>query len=134
MTWSETSSLRSDDPLVLTRLISLSHLLLRRDNFYTQVVGHKRFLMFPPSNFWALYLFPPAHPASRASQVNFNDPRQQQHFPEFRCENLQPLEGVLDTGDTLFIPSMWFHYVAVAGDGVSISISETDHRRYAFPR
>jgi hypothetical protein len=41
-------------------------------NFYTQVAGRKRFILFPPEDFWSMYLFPAIHPSSRQSQVDFN--------------------------------------------------------------
>jgi len=42
-------------------------------NFYVQIMGHKRFLLLPPSAHRSLYLFPRLHYHARRSQVNFHD-------------------------------------------------------------
>lgn len=44
------------------------------DNVFAQLVGVKRFILSPPSNWNSLYIHPFAHPRHRQSQVNFTNP------------------------------------------------------------
>eukprot|EP01114_Cavostelium_apophysatum_P022718 TRINITY_DN8317_c0_g1_i1.p1 TRINITY_DN8317_c0_g1~~TRINITY_DN8317_c0_g1_i1.p1 ORF type:complete len:534 (+),score=71.58 TRINITY_DN8317_c0_g1_i1:112-1713(+) len=90
-------------------------------NFYTQVVGHKRFILFPPEDAEYLHTFNSLHPSARQSQIDFNDPKSWENFPDMK--NLHPQEVILKPGDVLYIPPYHFHYVCVVGDSVSMSIS-----------
>jgi len=90
-------------------------------NFYAQVIGHKRFILFPPEDVGSMYTFSNLHPSARQSQVNFNDPSDVNTFKEF--VHVHPKEVILAPGDVLYIPPFHFHYVSVVGDNVSMSIS-----------
>jgi len=77
-------------------------------NFYVQIRGRKRFVLFPPKDWRKLYLFPRVHPSSRSSQIAAQMPDvDTKSFPDF--EGAQPYEVVLEAGDVLFIPAYWFH-------------------------
>eukprot|EP01130_Rhizamoeba_saxonica_P007843 TRINITY_DN3171_c0_g1_i2.p1 TRINITY_DN3171_c0_g1~~TRINITY_DN3171_c0_g1_i2.p1 ORF type:complete len:359 (+),score=69.72 TRINITY_DN3171_c0_g1_i2:616-1692(+) len=89
-------------------------------NFYTQIVGMKRFVMFPPSDYWNLYIFPYIHPSSRQTQIDFDNPNIEE-FPGYK--KLKALEVILEPGNTLYIPPGWFHMVSVVGKNASISLS-----------
>eukprot|EP00941_MAST-03F_sp_MAST-3F-sp1_P001168 g1168.t1 len=108
------------------------------NNFYVQVSGRKRFVLFPPADSNVLYLHPRIHPAGRQSQVdidkwmniemNMDDNEERIFFPKF--ENSHPVEVVLSKGDILYIPPYWFHHVTALPpidyenkDDVSISVS-----------
>ena len=43
-------------------------------NFFVQISGRKRFLLFPPSATPLMYPYPKLHPSSRQSQINFSAP------------------------------------------------------------
>jgi len=77
-------------------------------NFYVQVKGRKRFVLFPPSDWRKLYLYPRIHPSTRMSQVASSFPNVDlEKFPKFK--DASPYEVVLEAGDVLFIPAYWFH-------------------------
>ena len=40
-----------------------------QENMFTQLQGHKRVIVFPPSQFECLYPYPVHHPHDRQSQV-----------------------------------------------------------------
>ena len=75
-------------------------------------VGRRRFTLFPPESFADLYLGPLENtPAGRAvSMVDLADP-DFARFPRFRKAVEQAEVALLEPGDGLFIPSMWFHHV-----------------------
>jgi hypothetical protein len=52
-------------------------------NFYYQIYGHKRFLLFSPKEHANLYLYPENHSFARRSQVNFSAP-DLNLFPRFQ--------------------------------------------------
>lgn len=62
----------SKSPTTMTMHYDLLH------NFYCQIHGKKKFVLFPPSDAKHLYLFPRLHPSSRMSQI---DPNQLDKFP-----------------------------------------------------
>jgi len=90
-------------------------------NFYTQVVGQKRFILFPPEDAEYLHTFTSLHPSARQSQIDFNDPKSWEIFPDMN--NLHPKEVILNPGDVLYLPPFYFHYVTVVGESISMSIS-----------
>lgn len=42
-----------------------------QQNFFAQIKGHKRCILFPPDQFECLYPYPVHHPCDRQSQVSF---------------------------------------------------------------
>ena len=41
-----------------------------QQNFFAQIKGHKRCILFPPNQFECLYPYPVHHPCDRQSQVS----------------------------------------------------------------
>ena len=82
------------------------------DNLACCAAGRRRFTLFPPEQFANLCLGPIDNtPAGRAvSMVDFHAPDLGRH-PRF-AEALGAAQvAVLEPGDALFIPSMWWHHV-----------------------
>lgn len=82
------------------------------DNLACCVAGRRRFTLFPPEQFRNLYLGPIDNtPAGRAvSMVDFHSPDFEVH-PAFAEALKHAQVAVLEPGDVLFIPSMWWHHV-----------------------
>lgn len=75
------------------------------DNVLCQVIGHKRVTLFPPGDIRFLYIVGDKSPVNE-----FDDWK--------KCINKYPMVAmaspyacVLDPGDVLFIPSLWWHNV-----------------------
>ena len=93
------------------------------DNIACCAVGRRRFILFPPEELENLYVGPiDFTPAGQAiSMVDFHAP-DFERYPRFRkaLSNAQVAEH--DTGDALFLPSMWWHHVeALEGFNVLIN-------------
>lgn len=82
------------------------------DNLACVAVGRRRFTLFPREQFRNLYLGPVDNtPAGRAvSMVDFHAP-DFARFPRFREALHHAQTAVLEAGDALFIPAMWWHHV-----------------------
>ena len=82
------------------------------DNLACCAAGRRRFTLFPPDQFAGLHLGPIDNtPAGRAvSMVDFHAPDLDRH-PRFAEALAHAQVAVLEPGDALFIPSMWWHHV-----------------------
>ena len=82
------------------------------DNFAVVAAGRRRFTVFPPEQIHNLYMGPldPTPAGQPVSLVDFEAP-DLERFPRFTqaCEAGE--QAVLEPGDALFIPSMWFHHI-----------------------
>ncbi|KAL4239511.1 Hypoxia-inducible factor 1-alpha inhibitor [Mactra antiquata] len=92
-----------------------------QENFFAQIYGEKRFLLFHPDQYENLYPYPVYHPHDRQSQVELDSP-DFDRFPNAR--NLQGYEGVVKPGDVLYIPMYWWHQVeSLQNGGETISVN-----------
>lgn len=98
-------------------------------NFYIQIHGHKRFMLFPPTSVRQLYPHPVLHPNGRQTQINIDE-------PDSSFDLLYHLDGLLNEseavnslthqdyeftiaardvtlgpGDVLYLPPYWAHHV-----------------------
>lgn len=82
------------------------------DNLAICAVGRRRFTIFPPEQFRNLYLGPIDNtPAGRAvSMVDFHAP-DFAAYPRFAEALDHASQAVLEPGDAVFVPSMWWHHV-----------------------
>ncbi len=89
--------------------IDMSHV------FLNQIHGRKRVLLFAPDQSRNLY----HHPFTVASYVDLNNP-DYQRFPALA--HVKGYEVVLQPGESLFMPSGYWHYIEYTDGGYSISL------------
>ncbi|XP_056145061.1 tRNA wybutosine-synthesizing protein 5 [Lampris incognitus] len=84
------------------------------DNLLAQVTGRKRVVLYSPQDALHLYL------SGDKSEVLDIDTPDLQRFPEF--VKAQRYECVLEPGDLLFIPALWFHNTLALQFGVGVNV------------
>ncbi|CAM1314576.1 HIF1AN (predicted) [Pycnogonum litorale] len=80
-----------------------------QQNFFGQLYGEKRCILFPPEQFECLYPHPVFHPHDRQSQVDFDNPDYKK-YPKFK-DIKNGVEAIVKPGDILFIPMYWWHHI-----------------------
>lgn len=89
-------------------------------NFYAQLFGTKKFTLFRPTNWPGLYPYPFLHPSHAQAQVNLSDPANVAGFP--LVTRTEALEVVLEPGDLLYMPPLWFHHVESMELSISVNV------------
>lgn len=83
--------------------------------FHTTIYGRKRIVLFPNEESKNLY----QHPFNTRSYVNVDDP----DFNKFpRLKNVTGYEEILYPGETLFIPSGYWHHITYEESGYGVCI------------
>lgn len=108
-------SLEGINPLVSIWLGNQSVISTHFDfpqNIACNVVGKRRFTLFPPDQLENLYVGPlDITPSGRSiSLVDLNDPDLEK-YPRFSSALDSALSAELEVGDAIYIPSMWWHHV-----------------------
>jgi len=82
------------------------------NNIACVVAGRRRFTLLPPEQIGNLYVGPVDKTPSGQpiSLVDFRHPNFKRH-PRFRQAQAHARTALLQPGDALFIPSMWWHHV-----------------------
>ena len=84
------------------------------DNLLIQLIGKKRIILFPPSDAPNLYL------VGDKSQVVDLDAPDLTVFPKF--SQTRRYEAILESGEIMFIPALWFHNVTALEFGVAVNV------------
>jgi len=94
----------------------------RSHNFFTQIVGKKRFYLWAPSQLTALHIHPFYHPRDRQSQlISLEWGEGQAHV--YDSEGREPTFVVdLDMGDVLYLPPFWAHRVTSLTPSISVNM------------
>jgi hypothetical protein len=88
------------------------------ENLYSVVRGQKRFVMWPPSQTRKVYPYSLFSKLPNFSPVDPDVP-DFARFPRFR--DAQPWVADLRDGDTLFIPSLWWHHVRTVESTIAVN-------------
>ncbi len=88
------------------------------DNVMAVISGAKRFVLFSPGQFDRLYPYPAFSRWGHFSQVNLNAP-DLERFPKYAAAT--PIECVVASGQALFLPHGWWHYVV--NEDLSIAVN-----------
>lgn len=85
-------------------------------NIACVVAGHRRAILFPPEQLTNLYVGPlDFTPAGQPiSLVDFHSP-DYDRFPKFREAVKTAQMAVLEPGDAIIVPSMWWHHMEALG-------------------
>ena len=84
------------------------------DNILVHISGTKKVVLFPPSDALNLYLVGDKSEVMDIENPDFN------RFPKFKDVNYY--EYILEPGDILFIPALWFHNVTALDFAVSVNV------------
>jgi hypothetical protein len=108
-------NLNADNPLVSVWLGNRSRIAAHYDlpdNIACCAVGRRRFTLFPPDQLANLYTGPLdwAPGGQPISLVDFKNP-DFDAFPNFKDALETAQTATLESGDGLYIPSMWWHHV-----------------------
>ena len=86
------------------------------NNLLCQLTGTKRVVLYPPHQVRNLYVH-----TSSSRVIDIDNP-DYELFPKFRLAEQHRRECILQPGDVLFIPSLWFHNVLSFEASVSVNI------------
>lgn len=98
------------------------------DNVLCQITGRKKVTLFPPSQYNNLYM---VNSSSAVLSVESPDLRQ---FPKFIEATKHGFQAILNAGDMIFIPALWFHHIETieSEDDYSISVN-VFYEHHHFP-
>ncbi len=93
--------------------IDMSHI------FHTQFIGRKRVLLLNNNQSPFIYRMP-STVESAASFVDWHETMDTEHFPALKYA--QAYQAILDHGDTMFMPSGYWHHMQYIDSGFALSL------------
>lgn len=92
-------------------------------SFLCQLRGAKHVVLFPPAALDRLYPYPQGHPLYRRSRVDLYEsgPRRARWFPAFDDGAASARQVLLEEGDVLLLPPLWWHHVETTSP-LSVSV------------
>jgi hypothetical protein len=98
--------------------------------FILQIVGDKRFWLYPPEQTPWLY---PRADQGNLSAIDGFDPVDLERFPLYR--RAQPVELIVRAGETLFVPAGWWHRTQIVSASLAVTVNSVDRSNWtAFAR
>lgn len=98
------------------------------DNLFVQLRGTKRFLLFPPGDRKNLYAYARWSRLPNFTPVDPRDP-DLQRYP--KLARTRPRQVVLQPGQTLFIPRLWWHHASALEDTIGVNFWWSEGARTA---
>ena len=86
-------------------------------NVVTQLVGRKRWLLWPPDQLPHLRMHPATHPSRRQTRMQLSRRGAAAGYAATRAHSVD-----LGPGESLYVPPFWAHAVLSSTDAVSISV------------
>ena len=90
-------------------------------NFFVQLIGRKRFVLWPPNQTQALCAYPRLHPLWHKSRVVFEAPDARAGTACERYGETSALSVDVGPGDVLYIPPFYWHTVETLTPSLSLS-------------
>ena len=84
------------------------------DNILIHITGQKRVVLFPPKDVLNLYMIGDKSEIIDIDTVDMNS------YPKFKLVDWY--ECILEPGDILFIPALWFHNVTALDFSISVNV------------
>jgi oxalate decarboxylase/phosphoglucose isomerase-like protein (cupin superfamily) len=88
------------------------------ENLYTMVKGEKKIILYPPNQSSLLYRYPYISKFPNGAKVDPEKP-DYKRFPRFEKANAWVVD--LKAGETLYIPSYWWHYLRNLDESIAVS-------------
>lgn len=88
-------------------------------NIFVQIRGRKKFILFPPSNYLSFY--PPIGENGYSPAWSKVNPvvTDLKSYPKFPWQD--KIEVVLEAGEILYIPPLWWHHVTAIEENISLT-------------
>jgi ribosomal protein L16 Arg81 hydroxylase len=90
------------------------------DKFLVQIKGRKRILLFPPKQSSNLYPALSDKNYPHVSRVDVFCPDKAK-FPQYETAETEKQESILEPGDTLYLPRLWWHAVETIETSISVN-------------
>jgi len=84
------------------------------DNILIQIRGRKRIVFYPPTEALNLYL-----DGDKSEIVDIDSP-DFTRYPKFK--DVEQFEVILEEGDIVFIPALWFHNITALDFSISVNV------------